>query len=936
MMCLVFLLLLTKFSVALADDYLDVSNSVAPSISLTSYLGILEDVSQQLSIADIQTADFQSNLPSNKSLNLKFTSSAYWLRVIIKNSSNRPIDKIIELNYPLLKSVDFYWQIDQQNHQTFHTGYAQPYENRAYKSTVFAFPLQLLAHSQNVIYIRCATPNAMFIDMNLWEPSAFQQKELVNFVFQAFYFGILVSIFMFTLGLTIATKDLDYFIYLGMIFFMALAFITSRGLGAAYFWPNIPWLTQRGLLIFGSFFLAVQLLFICRVLNTKQFIPRLTLIAKGLITLLLIMPLLLSVSFKWVVLANILITITTAFVAIILLIGVIKKHRNAYFLTIGFSLLIIGIIIRELHAAALIETNFYSLNGLQLSSLFGLLVLSFFLTDRYGVIQQEKLSTDERLKQSDIKFLIEVEAHRVAVTHQIAFQAKAEKLRTILELSPDGIGMTDLDGIITFVSVKTMKLWGYTKQEFLGKHIFDVIDVSSHQALSNMIAALLKGISFGPIDYDMVRKDGSHFMCEVNCSLIYDIEKKPVNIIYIQRDVTERSKLAKELQLAKKTAEQASQAKSVFVSHMSHELRTPLNVILGYSELLQMEQSLDAEQDNYVQEILKGSNHLLMLINQMLDMAPIESGHIALTLHPENISTIIEDCVALVSPLAKEKSINLHYYHDKDIVTLCDRTRLMQLLLNLISNAIKYNVNQGSVEINVVLNDSHHYTINIKDTGQGMPANKLSVIFDPFIRLKTHEEIEGTGLGLSIVQELLVLMGGSIEVKSELGVGSHFLIKMPLLTEVHDQLASATTLPSIKQSTYQMPESLYPYRVLYVDDNEGNLKLTAKMFRDYSHFQLITVQDSTLAIAQALLQHPDVILLDINMPEMDGYQVLLALKANEQLKAIPVIALSANSRASDIKHGLEAGFSYYLTKPVRQTRLIQTIEQVLGLKVVEV
>jgi CheY-like chemotaxis protein/two-component sensor histidine kinase len=369
---------------------------------------------------------------------------------------------------------------------------------------------------------------------------------------------------------------------------------------------------------------------------------------------------------------------------------------------------------------------------------------------------------------------------------------------------------------------------------------------------------------------------------------------------------------------------------------MSHELRTPLNVILGYSELLEIEQSLDAEQHSYVQEILKGSHHLLMLINQMLDIAPIESGHIALTLHPENISTIIEDCLALVSPLAKQKNINLRYQRDKEIVTLCDRTRLMQLLLNLISNAIKYNVNQGSVEINVVLIDSHHYVINIIDTGQGMPANKLSVIFDPFVRLKTDKEIEGTGLGLSIVQELLVLMGGSIEVKSESGVGSHFWIKMPLLTETDDQIASAITIPSIKQSTYQMPESLYPYRVLYVDDNAANLKLTAKMFRDYSHFQLVTVQDSTLAIAQALQEYPDIILLDINMPEMDGYQVLLALQANELLKAIPVIALSANSRAKDIERGLEAGFSYYLTKPVGKTRLIHTIEQVLGLNEVQV
>lgn len=925
-------MLLTNLQFVEADEYLDVNNIVNPSTSLTSYLGILEDTSQQLTLADIQTANFKTNLSPKESINLKFTSSAYWLRLIIKNSSNRPIDKIIELNYPLLHNVDFYWQIDQQNHQTIHTGYAQPYENRAYKSTVFAFPLQLLAHSQNVIYIRCATPNAMFIEANLWEPSAFQQKELGYLVFQAFFFGVLVSIFVFTLGLTIATKEVDYFIYLSMIFFMALSFIASRGLGAAYVWPNIPWLTQRGLLIFGSLFLAAKLVFICRVLNTQQFMPRLTLIAKGLVTLELLISLLLSVSFKWAIVANILITITSAFIALILLVGVIKKQRDAYFLSVGFSLLIIGIIIRELHATGLIEANFYSLNGLQLGSLLGLLILSFFLTDRYGFIQQEKLRVEERLKQSDIKLVAEIDAHRVSVAYQVALKAKEEKLRTILELSPDGIGISDLEGIISFVSDVTMSMWGYTKKEFLVKSIFDVFDVSSHETLTNMIAQLLKGNSLGAVLYNMVKKDGSHFICEVNSSLLYDIENKPTNILFVQRDVTERIKLTKELELAKKIADQANLAKSVFVSHMSHELRTPLNVILGYSELLQMDNSITTEQLDFVQEILKGGTHLLQLINQMLDLSKIESGYIGLTLHPENISTIIDDCLVLIRPLAQKKTIKLRYQHKQDIVSLCDRTQLIQLLLNLIANAIKYNVNQGTVDISVELNDTKTYTIHVIDSGIGMDPERLAKVFDPYVRLTATEDIEGTGLGLSIVQKLIKLMDGTIGVKSEQGVGSHFWITLPLMTDVDEPIASATALPSTEKNTYQVPESSCQYQVLYVDDNASNLKLTANMFRAISHLKLATVQDSTLAIAQALLQCPDVILLDINMPEMDGYQVLKAIQAIDVLKTIPVIALSANSMVEDIERGRVAGFSHYLSKPVDQTVLIQTIDQVLGLR----
>jgi CheY-like chemotaxis protein/nitrogen-specific signal transduction histidine kinase len=427
----------------------------------------------------------------------------------------------------------------------------------------------------------------------------------------------------------------------------------------------------------------------------------------------------------------------------------------------------------------------------------------------------------------------------------------------------------------------------------------------------------------------MIRKDGSHFICEVNCSLIYDIEHKPVSVLYIQRDITERTRIANELELAKNTANQANQTKTVFISHMSHELRTPLNVILGYSELLQNDKSLTTGQLHYVQEISKSGEHLLALINQMLDISQIESGHVILAIHPENISSLIDKCLFLITPLAQQKAISLRYQAQHQIVTGCDRTKFIQLVLNLISNAIKYNVKQGSVDIRLELNDTKHYTIHVIDSGIGIASERLAKVFDPFVRLTTSDDIEGTGLGLSITQELVTLMGGTIGVKSELGVGSHFWIKLPLLTVVPGQSVSAMPTPS----TYQRPEITRHYQVLYIDDNAKNLELTQKMVNAVSHLQLSTLQDSRLTIKQALLLRPDIILLDISMPKMDGYQVLAALKANEQLNTIPVIALTANAMLNDIAEGLAAGFNHYLTKPVNQTVLIQTIDQALGLSV---
>ena len=638
-------------------------------------------------------------------------------------------------------------------------------------------------------------------------------------------------------------------------------------------------------------------------------------------------PALISFSFKWAKFANVIMAIISIFIAVILVKACLKRQRNAYFLSIGFSMLIVGIIMRELHVLGFVQNSFYALNGMQLGSLFELIVINFFLTDRYRLIQHDIQLSNERLKHSDFKLAAEIEAHKAAIKLQIALQASEEKLRNILELSPDGISISTLDGIIEFVSPKTISMWGYTKGQFLGMHIFDALDISSHNALSNTITALLTGHKLGAIAYDMIRKDGSHFICEVNCSLIFDIENNPVNVLYIQRDITERSKIANELGLAKNTADQANQAKSIFVSHMSHELRTPLNVILGYSELLQDDDSLATEHLDYAQEISKGGMHLLALINQMLDMSQIESGHAILAIHPENISSLIDECLFLIAPLAQQRAISLRYQAKHQIITGCDRTKFIQLVLNLISNAIKYNIKQGIVDISLERNDTNSYTIHVIDSGIGMASERLAKVFDPFVRLTINDDIQGTGLGLSITQELVTLMGGTIGVKSELGVGSHFWITLPLLTVAPEQPVSAMPV----HSTYQRPETSRHYQVLYIDDNAKNLKLTQNMINAVSHLQLSTLQDSRLAIKQALLQHPDIILLDINMPEMNGYEVLAALKANEQLKTIPVIALTANAMLNDIAQGLTAGFNYYLAKPVSQTVLIQTIDQALGL-----
>ncbi len=454
---LFFLILLTKLSVGVAGDSLEINKIVEPSISLTSYLAILEDSSQKLTLADVQqeslSSHFKTHFPPQESINLSYTSSAYWLRLVLENTSDRSIEKILAIHHPLLKNVDFYGQLDGKDYQTIHTGYGMPFENRAYHSKIFAFPVQFPAHSQQVIYLRIASPNAIFIVANLWEPMAFQLAERNKYAFQAFYFGIVVTVMLLSLALTLILREFDYVLYVSMIFFTALVCLTNQGLGAEFIWPNVPWLTQMGSLCFGAFTLASHLLFIRRILDTQRLMPRLDPMFKPLIGLNLLIPLLLIVSFAWAKFAIILFGFSAFFVLIVLITGVIKKQKNTFLLSVGFSTLSLGIIARTLHAVTLLPSNFYTINSIQLGSAIELLIFTLFLTDRYYLVQQEKRRTDFILKNTKYKLFDEIKARREAVGHQVSLVKQVnqmQKIESISQLTP-GISH-DFNNVLSVIS----------------------------------------------------------------------------------------------------------------------------------------------------------------------------------------------------------------------------------------------------------------------------------------------------------------------------------------------------------------------------------------------------------------------------------------------------------------------------------------------------
>ncbi len=396
-------------------------------------------------------------------------------------------------------------------------------------------------------------------------------------------------------------------------------------------------------------------------------------------------------------------------------------------------------------------------------------------------------------------------------------------------------------------------------------------------------------------------------------------------LIRLYRQLEERESITEQLRRARDTAEEASRAKSEFLSSMSHELRTPLNAILGFAQLLRSSQKhpLNERQQRQVEQIYKSGNHLLNLINEVLDLARIEAGHINLSLESIRLADVLDDACTTLAPIAAQHGIRVlpPPRAQADLWLLADYTRLKQVLINLLTNAVKYNRADGSVRIDC-RSSGDHVRIRVCDTGQGIPAEKLGQLFQPFSRLGAENgRIEGTGVGLALTKKILEQMQGRIGVSSQPGVGSEFWFELPLAER---QATAADLSPAIQA----MPESPAANRcqVLYIEDNPANQRLLQELFEDLDGFSLHCAHSAELGLELAGSLAPDLILLDINLPGMNGYQAMAILARNPLTRQIPVVALSANAMPDDLRQAQAAGFADYLTKPLDIARLLTVLD----------
>jgi signal transduction histidine kinase/ActR/RegA family two-component response regulator len=383
-----------------------------------------------------------------------------------------------------------------------------------------------------------------------------------------------------------------------------------------------------------------------------------------------------------------------------------------------------------------------------------------------------------------------------------------------------------------------------------------------------------------------------------------------------------------QLAAARDEAERANLAKSEFLSRMSHELRTPMNAILGFGQLLERSPSLPLGNRAWVREIVAAGMHLLELINDVLDLARVEAGKFTVSPEPVALRPLIEECLTLLRPLAEAGGVGLlEASCHCDVEVRADRTRLKQVLLNLLSNAVKYNRRHGSVDVVCATEAGMmrpRVRVRVSDTGAGLEPAQLARLFMPFERLQADPRIEGTGIGLVLSKRLIEVMGGSIGVESTPGAGSTFWVELPLATGPAPEAppADVDSMPAALASP--------PTDVLCIEDNPANLRLIEGVFASHTEIRLLSALAPGLGLELARTHRPALILLDINLPDMDGYEVMRCLREHEATQQIPVLAISANAMPKDIERGKAAGFVAYLTKPIDVVELLRTVSQLLA------
>jgi PAS domain S-box-containing protein len=507
-----------------------------------------------------------------------------------------------------------------------------------------------------------------------------------------------------------------------------------------------------------------------------------------------------------------------------------------------------------------------------------------------------------------------------------ALRESEQRFRNILNNVPIGVIYTDLRGKVKQANPRFCELTGYSEQELLEMSLEDCTHPDDMDQDAELMGQLVRG------DLPMFRrhkryiaKSGMTVWVQSTVSLLRFADGKPRSIVGVVEDITEHLKL-EEAERAREAAEASNRAKSEFLSRMSHELRTPLNAMLGFAQLLELDprQPLSAEQQPWVSQIQHAGWHLLEMINDVLDLSRIESGNLRLQTETLDLTELLDATIGMVEGEARQRDIRISQNLDPGTATvLGDATRVKQILTNLLSNAVKYNTEGGRIQIGSRLADPDTVEITVTDTGLGLTPEQLGELFQPFNRLgRERSALQGTGIGLVISQRLAELMGGSLRATSMAGQGSTFFLTLPCSTD-------PDTVRSDLDALAPLAAEYHRRIVHYVEDNETNVEVMRGILAQRPQVELQVSVTGLDGLAAIRARRPDLILLDMHLPDISGMELLRHLKADPHTGSIPIVIVSADALTQQIDAAFDAGCTHYLTKPVSVSELLNVLDDQL-------
>lgn len=528
----------------------------------------------------------------------------------------------------------------------------------------------------------------------------------------------------------------------------------------------------------------------------------------------------------------------------------------------------------------------------------------------------------------------EVRAQALAES-EAANQKQTRLLQCVLDSIGDAVVVADQTGKLVLCNPAAQGLFGEAAdlppERWLERAEILQADTMTPCPLDELpLSRAVRGENPGPAELLVRRQGGEPMWIDVTARALreeHDVARGGVAVI---RDVTANKRTEETLRQAREAAENANLAKSEFLSRMSHELRTPLNAILGFAQLLDLD-SLSAPQRQSVDQILKGGRHLLTLINEVLDLARIEAGKLSLSTEPVQSGETIRSSIELVGSLAQQSAVTIHVEDSADWQqhVLADRQRFQQVLLNLLSNAIKYNKRGGKVFVDCRTVDAAGLRLTIRDTGAGLTPEKLNRLFRPFERLDSdHYGIEGTGIGLALSKRLVDAMGGVIGVESKVGAGSTFWVQLPICAGPLDELTHFEP----DNSTVAAPTGFKTTKLLYIEDNLSNNLLMERILENRPEIQLISAMQGRMGLELAKQHQPDLICLDLHLPDINGDEVLKILRSQPSTSSIPVAMISADATPGQIDRLMAAGANAYFTKPLDVKAILRYVDEALGVK----